>query len=206
MKHQKVEDGVITAVVGGTGSGKTWWLKENIKPFDRQIIWDIEGQYTEGTTPVYTKSELVRAIQKPNIKISYQPSTLEDFNYWARCAFTFAQIGADLGLKTCIVAEEIADVTSPAKAPQWWGMLLRRGRKYGAHIYGVTQRPPESDKTLFGLCGVIHCAALQRVDDRKYMAKELDIDVEQLKALDWVKLEFIHKDMKTKQIKKGSMK
>ncbi|MDO8416652.1 MAG: hypothetical protein Q7S87_10630 [Agitococcus sp.] len=74
-------------------------------------------------------------------------------------------------------------------------MLVRRGRKYGANIYGITQRPAESDKTLFGNCHVIHCCYMQWANDRAYMAAELDMTVQQM-ILDRSKLAFIHKDMR----------
>ena len=137
LKHQPTDDGVITAIVGSSGSGKTAWLKQQIATSSRLLGWGIEGQYTEKTKAVYTKEQLVKAIQELHVRISYQPKQLADFDYWARCAFAFVRLGAENGLMTDIVAEELADVTSPAKAPEGWGMLVRRGRKYGANIYRI---------------------------------------------------------------------
>lgn len=205
LPHQKVEDGTITAIVGSAGSGKTAWLKKQIAASPRLLVWDIEGQYTDKTKPIYTRSALVKAIQEPNARISYQPKTLSDFDFWAKCAFAFVRLGADMGVMTVIVAEELADVTSPAKAPEGWGMLVRRGRKYGANIYGITQRPAESDKTLFGNAHVIHCCGMQRANDRVYMARELDVPVADIQRLDRSKLEYIHKDMRNSQLEKGRL-
>ena len=203
--HQKTKDGTITAIVGSSGSGKTAWLKRQVAKSERLIIWDIEGQYTENTVTVTDKKQLVAAIRHPKIRISYQAKALTDFDFWAKCAFTFAKVGAELGQMTDIVAEELADVTSPAKAPEGWGMLVRRGRKYGANIYGITQRPAESDKTLFGNCHVIHCCYMQRANDRAYMAAELDMTAQQM-ILDRSKLAFIHKDMRTNCTEFGVLK
>lgn len=110
-----------------------------------------------------------------------------------------------MGVKTSIVAEELADVTSPAKAPEGWGMLIRRCRKYGGDVYGITQRPAESDKTLFGNCMVLHVCGLQRANDRKYVAMELDMPVSDIAALSREKLEFIHKDMRSGKVDKGRL-
>ena len=205
LKHQPTDDGVITAIVGSSGSGKTAWLKQQIAKSSRLLVWDIEGQYTEKTKAVYTKEQLVKAIQELHVRISYQPKQLAEFDYWARCAFAFVRLGAENGLMTDIVAEELADVTSPAKAPEGWGMLVRRGRKYGANIYGVTQRPAESDKTLFGNAHVIHCCGMQRANDRVYMARELDVSVSEIQILDRSKLEYLHKDMRTSKLEKGRL-
>lgn len=205
LKHQPTDDGVITAIVGSSGSGKTAWLKQQIAKSSRLLVWDIEGQYTENTKAVFSKEQLAKAIQEPTVRISYQAKSLDDFDYWARCAFVFARLGSENGVMSDIVAEELADVTSPAKAPPGWGMLVRRGRKYGANIYGITQRPAESDKTLFGNASVIHCCAMQRANDRVYMARELDIPLSDITGLDWDKMEYLHKNMRKRKMEKGRL-
>lgn len=206
MKHQLIDDGVITAIVGASGSGKTAWLKKQIAKSKRLLVWDIEAQYNYNMQPVTNKADLIAAIKQKEARISYQPNTLNDFDFWAQCAFVFAKQGANIGQKTDIVAEELADVTSPAKAPAGWGMLVRRGRKYGANIYGITQRPAESDKTLFGNCMILHICALQRAGDRQYIAQEADIDILEVKNINRGKLEFIHKNMLTGEAIKSALK
>lgn len=205
MQHQKVSDGTITAIVGSSGSGKTAWLKRQIATATRLLVWDIEEQYSDNMQAVYSKAELLEAIKQPAARISYRAGDLKEFDFWAKCAFAFVQLGADLGQMTAIVAEELADVTSPAKAPNGWGMLIRRGRKYGANIYGITQRPAESDKTLFGNCHVLHCCYVKRANDRVYMANELDIQPGDIAGLDWGKLEYLNKDMRTGKLVKGRL-
>lgn len=204
MQHQKAPDGVITGIVGSAGSGKTAWLKKQIAAMPRLLVWDIEGQYTERTRIIRTRAELVRAIQTEG-RYSYQPGRLDDFDFWARCAFVFCRIGAESGQKTAIVAEELADVTSPGKAPNGWGMLVRRCRKYGGDVYGITQRPAESDKTLFGNAMHLHVCGLQRANDRAYMARELDVPVADIAGLNRSRLEYLHKDMRTGEIERGRL-
>lgn len=204
MQHQKAPDGIITGIVGASRSGKTAWLKQQIAAAPRLLVWDIEGQYNERTRTIRTRAELVRAIQKDG-RYSYQPDSLGDFDFWARAAFLFCKIGAEAGVKTAIVAEELADVTSPGKAPDGWGMLIRRCSKYGGDVYGITQRPAESDKTLFGNAMILHVCGMQRANDRKYMALELDIPVAEITSLDRSKLEYLHKDMRTGKIERGRL-
>lgn len=74
--HQKVEDGIITAIVGSAGSGKTGWLKQKIAKADRLLVWDIEGQYTERMTVVYTRKQLVKAIEKNKHELAISQKTL----------------------------------------------------------------------------------------------------------------------------------
>lgn len=193
-QQQKTPDGKIVAIVGRSRSGKTAWLKKRIEKSPRLLVWDIEGQYNDNMQIISRKADLLAAIKKPKARISYVPASKEEFDFWAKCAFVFAQLGSDLGVMTDVVAEEIADVTTPAKAPDGWGMLIRRGSKYGANIYGITQRPAESDKTLFGNCHEVHCCAMRRPDDRRYMAKELDLELSEIDGLNFKNLEFIHVD------------
>lgn len=204
MKHQKAPDGIITGVVGSAGSGKTGWLKQQIAGAPRLLVWDIEGQYTENTRIIRTRQQLVVAIGKDG-RYSYQPSKLSEFDFFAKAAFMFVRLGAEKGVKSVIVAEELADVTSPGKAPDGWGMLVRRCRKYGGDVYGVTQRPAESDKTLFGNAMHLHVCGMQRANDRKYMSLELDLPVEEITSLDRSKLEYIHKDMRTGKHERGRL-
>lgn len=195
MSKQKTPDGKIIAIVGRSRSGKTAWLKKRIANSKRLLVWDIEGQYDDNMQIVTTKGELVAAIKLKEARISYQrPKNKDEFDYWAKSALVFAMLGSEQGLMSDIVAEEISDVTSPAKAPDGWGTLIRRGSKYGANIYGITQRPAESDKTLFGNCHEVHCCAMRRPADRKYMAEELDLSQAEIDGLNFKNLEFIHVD------------
>lgn len=206
MPQQQVPDGKIVAVTGASGSGKTAWLKRKIVQYDRQLIWDPQFQYDEGRIVVTDKEGLLRAIQKPTIKITYQPSDVDDFGFWAECAFIFAQVGAGLGKMTCIVAEEIADVTNPGKAPKEWGVLVRRVRAFGGVVFAITQSPSESDKTVFRNAMEIHCCALGNPPDRKRMAVYLDLPLSDIVGINRGKLGFIHKDMLSQKVTKGYLK
>lgn len=203
--NQQVPDGKIIAVTGASGSGKTAWLKRQIVGFDRQLIWDPQCQYSEGRTVITNKLLLVAAIQKTAVKIAFQPKSLKDFDYWSKCAFTFARIGADLGKMSCVVAEEIADVTHPAKAPENWGILVRRVRAFGGVVYAITQSPAESDKTVFRNAMEIHCCNLASPPDRARMSTYLDLPLADIVGINRGKLEFIHKDMLSGKVEKGRL-
>ena len=205
MTEQKVKDGKIVAVVGASGSGKTQWVKRQMAGHARQLIWDPQCQWGEGRTVITSRAGLVKAIQRRAVKIAFQPRSLEDFDFFARCCFTFAQIGAEIGEQSVIVAEEIADVTHPGKAPPGWGMLVRRVRAFGGIIFAITQAPSESDKTVFRNAMEYHCCALSEEPDRKSMARRLDIPYEDVQGIDQGKLEYIHKYRLTGKIEKGRL-
>ncbi|MBT3041991.1 MAG: hypothetical protein KME67_03945 [Candidatus Thiodiazotropha sp. (ex Codakia orbicularis)] len=176
----------IIVVCGGSGSGKSAWVKRQIARARRLLVWDVNDEY-QGVR-ITTRRDLLAAVRgnktKP-FKIRYVPQavTPEEFSFWCEVAFVAGNLTA--------VAEETADVTSPSKAPPGWGKVVRRGRHQRLIVYGITQRPAESDKTIIGNKTLIHCCMLKRAQDRAYMAKEMDVSVEEvanLKPLEWIEV------------------
>jgi hypothetical protein len=202
-----VHDGSLTVAVGASRSGKTAHVKRELAKHVCWLAWDVEGQY-EGRV-ITSAAELARICGSgADGRYSYRPRSLGDFGHWAECAFLLARVREKRfpdRVHMAVVAEETSDVTSPGKAPDGWGMLIRRGLKYGVDIYAITQRPSESDKTVMGNASIIHCCGLQRAGDRKYMALEMDIPIAELQGLDRSKLEYIHKDMRDGQWQKGRL-
>lgn len=187
----------ITVVCGSSGSGKSAWIKQQLKGRKRVIVWDIDEEYTEevGFIAVYSMRDLLGLLKKRKVgRFAYVPKSLEDFNPWCMAAFAWGHCTA--------IAEETADVTTSAKAPAGWGILIRRGRKRGISIFGVTQRPAESDKTIMGNASKIHCGYLELLPDRQYMAVRMGIPIDDLTNLN--DLEYYEKVKK--EIKKGKVK
>lgn len=190
-----MNDGKLTVSVGSSRSGKSAFVIQQVKKHKRIVVWNIKdnerdlSNYDErfGFKRVYKKTDLINEIKKNpmgNLRLCYVPNSLKDFEWWSKLAYAWGRI------KPCtIIAEELADVTTPAKAPQAWGMLVRKSLGYGCNIYAVTQRPAESDKTIMGNASIIHCGRLARHGDRVYMSKEMDIKPQELsilKPLEWV--------------------
>ncbi|WP_240701312.1 hypothetical protein [Pseudoalteromonas sp. MEBiC 03485] len=82
-----------------------------------------------------------------------------------------------------IISDEIADVTRIGKAPPNWGELCRKVRKYGGRLCAITQRPQESDKTILNQVEFTWCGALKTSASYNYMAKEMDLSVQELKSI-----------------------
>lgn len=157
------------------------------------IVWDAKHEYAGQI--VRTTINLLATLRETGrsaARIVYRPARLSDFSWWCQCAYAWAvQHGA-----ASIIAEETADVTSPGKAPDAWGVLLRRVRCTGSAVYAVTQRPAESDKTAIGNASLIHCGRLSRDQDRAYMARE--ISVEKKIIADLRPFEYIERDERGK--------
>ncbi|NKF52786.1 ATP-binding protein [Shewanella sp. WXL01] len=193
----------VRAVYGATGSAKSSYVKKELKRLkcSRVIIWDPVDEYGElpniiKVTRATELVDLLRRYPKGALKVRFVTSDFSLFELWARCAFSWCN--------AAVVAEEIADVTTPSKAPPWWGQVIRKGRARGlAPIFGLSQRPAEADKTLLGNATLVRCGRLTRAKDRKMMADEMDIDPKQISKL--VPLEYVQKDMNTNVVIKGAI-
>jgi len=191
----------IELFCGSSGSGKSHRVKEKIKKAKRLIIFDPDDEYDEvrGIQTVRTSQALLNLIKKhPKgaLKVRYVVNGETAFNVWSKVVFAWGN---------CVcVAEEIAGVTSPGKAPAGWHTLVSRGRKRGITIYAVTQRPSESDKTILGNISKIWVGRMSRAKDRKYMAAELDVHADDITELE--ALNYLERDMLTNTVLRGHSK
>lgn len=190
----KVKPGKIISVNGFSQSGKTAYVKHLVESKDRVLVWDVEGQYfiddddnpTHGAIITRTIDELLDVIDEiggePG-RIVYQGAPVSDFEKVAAIAFAWARCGEQLGNESWFVAEETSDFTSPGKAPNAWGQLLRKGKKRGLTIVAVCQRLQESDKTAIGNADIVHVTQLVFPADHDYMAGIMSCSVEEIALL-----------------------
>lgn len=196
-------DGSLTVITGATGSGKTLYALTVAKAAPRLIVWDVEGQYRDQAQcqAAQSRADLVRLARDGRVRrIAYQaPPSPAEFEFFCRVAWLWLQLAPAV-----VIVEELADVTSPAKAPATWGVIVRRGRKYGAKVLAVTQRPAESDKSCIGNAAAIVCFRASRAQDRDYMARELDVPADRVAALR--PLEYLRRDLKTGEVRPGRVR
>lgn len=198
-------EGRAVLVVGATGSGKTYWTAEQVKGAARLLVWDCLGEWARRyrCRPVSSLLELGRLVSA-EIHGEAAPARLavqclvtrENFQTFCQIAWVWLRYAPG-----ALVVEELADVTSPGKAPPAWGEIVRKGRHQAASVYALTQRPAESDKTIVGNAAAIHCGMMAFPDDRAYMARCLDVGIDQvtgLKPRAW-----IERDMRTRALRKG---
>lgn len=192
MALERRQDGRLVVVTGASRSGKTLWTRRRVERAPRLLVWDSVGEWSDiGNCERITDSrELVRRCSPParSERLAFvAPITAGSFDLFCRLAWVWVRVAPGV-----LVIEELADVTSPGKAPAAWGELVRKGLRYGVHIYALTQRPAESDKTVMGNATAVHCHRMARAADRAYMAREMDIEQQQLDALK--PLEYIEKE------------
>lgn len=184
----------IIYVTGSSGSGKSSFIKQEIKTAPRLIVFDPDDEYGDiaGIKAVTSGKQLAELIQQHKtspLKVRLVLGGQKAFELCSALAFAWTN---------CVyVAEEIADVTRVGKAPIMWGQVLRRGRKRAVEIYAVTQRPSEADKTALTQATIVRTGLLGREADRKALAGDMDIPTELIKRL--TPLDFIECHRNSKQ-------
>jgi hypothetical protein len=173
----------IEAYIGATGSGKGVSIKRRLdalKP-KRLLIWDPRDEYGKYAPAVTDAKALVQAwhLKSGPVKTRYVAGDgkplAEQFDLVCRLAFAAGNL--------VFLAEELSDVTKPSWAPAAWRRIITQGRHQGLMVLGAAQRPALIDKSFLGGCTYIRAFNLRYDDDRRAMAKALDVVQARVDAL-----------------------
>lgn len=166
----------IEAFIGASGSGKGVSINALLKGAKppRLLIWDPRDEYADHARRVTSLRELVQAVANAKggpFRVRYVagPSVKLANAFAVVCALAFS------AGNLMFLAEELSDVTTASLAPPAWKQCITQGRHKGLHVVGAAQRPALIDKTFLGNCTYIRCFTLRYADDRKAMAKALDV-------------------------------
>lgn len=200
----KTTDGRLYVIAGATRSGKTAWTAQQVKAAKRAIAWDPEAQWCDlpGWRKVASRADLLRLCTAPGpLRLAYVAggSLQDEFDFWAGCVMYAGRYVEPLEA----IAEELADVTSPGKAPGCWGILIRRGLKRGITLRCISQRWSEADKTAVGNATDFVIFRQSSGDDVRYLSRKTRILESDLSGL--APLDFVHLDALTGETKKGRL-
>jgi hypothetical protein len=178
----------ITAVIGGTGTGKTFWMRQELRRRapHRLMVWDPEGDLADlgVSVPSGQLASLVQLTEGERWAIVYNPPFDRElaeraFNTWCRLAFK----RAEQGRAPLLLVDELSTVVRAGSAPAYWTACVSRGRKRGLSIMAASQRPARIDKDFWSQANRIRCSALGYEADQKAMAAALGrplLDVQNL--------------------------
>lgn len=200
----KTEDGRLVVISGASRCGKTTLVARMVKNSRRAVAWDPEAQWCElpGWRKITTRAEFVQAIQtKGHMRLAYVASgdLKEEFNYVCACVYHAGRFIAPLDF----IPEELADVTTPSKAPGHWGILVRRGLKRGINLYPISQRWAEADKTAMGNASE-YIIFSSRGEDCQYISRKTMLPLPEIQGL--LQFEYIRFDPVTKEKSKNKLK
>ena len=192
-------------IAGASRSGKTAYTVKRFGRDNRLCAWDPEDQWAQlkGWRKVTTRAELLAAMKTPgHVRVAYVAggNLREEFEFWSGVVMYAGRYLAGL----TAIAEELADVTTPAKAPPAWGVLIRRGLKRGITIVCISQRWAEADKTAFGNASEFVMFRQSSADDVRYLARKTRVPVEQIDAL--APLEYVRFDALSGGVERGKLR
>ena len=194
----------LELVAGASRSGKTFLTADRISREKNVLVWDTMGEFaTSYKCKRVTADTQLRSIAARGLPGRWAFDcrvTPENFDVFCRCAWLWIRVMAHRKQRVVIVVEELADVTPPGKAPPAWGDIIRKSLRFNPYILALTQSPAESDKTVMRNATVLRCHGMQRADDRKAMARELDIDQSVVDALDFDKFQYVERDRRTRKL------
>lgn len=182
-----------------------------VRPSPRILAWDSGYDFAPALQmhPVRSLHELAELVrvdvrtpdQVPQRIAWVGPITRDHFVIFCKLAFVWMRAHPN----GVLLVDELSDVTSPGKATPGWGELVRKHRKFRrGHVYGMTQRPAESDKTIVGNATVLHSGRFNFDSDEEYMARCLKVPLEELQALP--DFQYIERNMRTKVISRGAVR
>lgn len=195
-RQSQRQDSVVF-VAGRRGSGKSSFLKQYARGFPRVIVWDVNDEYGAalGAVPAYTPSTFVEKVFSGAPVVVYVPKSDSHFQFFCRAVWS---------QRDCLVlVDELADVTTVAKAQQWWGLIIRRGRHRGIKVAAGAQRPAEVDKTLIANATRLVSFHLGYERDRQLIGELIVVDPRALAALR--PLHFYDADLVTLQVEPGQI-
>lgn len=200
----KTQDGRLYVIAGASRSGKTAWTVRQVKTARRVFAWDPEAQWCElpGWRKVTTRAGMLDAAQRPGPqRIAYVAggALAAEFDFWAGCVMYAGRYVEPLEA----IAEELADVTTPAKAPGNWGILIRRGLKRGITLRCISQRWSEADKTAVGNASDFVIFRQSSGDDVRYLSRKTRVQESEINDL--APLQFVHMDALTGEISRGKL-
>lgn len=174
---------LVIAALGGRGSGKSAWVKQlpAVAQARRLLVWDYMHEYGQVAQPVGSLSDVIRSMAAQDWRIAYQVKHGTEEK-----AFDLVCKAVKTAKKCTLIAEELAFVTQPNKAPPAWRELCLIGR-HATHaqatLIGISQRPASIDKDFLACCDVIHCGRLLYEPDAKAVAPFIGCDWKELTRL-----------------------
>lgn len=178
----------IEAYIGASGSGKGVSLNRRLKELAprRLIIWDPRDEYGKHAAKFTSLKALAQAVAVAGGK-GFRVRFVAGDAIKLDVAFAFVcRLAFEAG-DVVFLAEELSDVTSASQAPPAWRKVITQGRHQALIVLAAAQRPALIDKTLLGNCTYIRCFTLRYSDDRRAMAKAMDVDEASITELVTVK-------------------
>jgi hypothetical protein len=139
------EDARIRLLMGTTGSGKTWKMRELLRSETRVFLFDTMGdaKFEDfGVICDNVQDAVTLASKTPQFRIRLQFKDEERFDFI--CRLMVKRPHGHEAFPNCTLAvDELAMFTTPHYMPGGLEDLVRLGRHTNARLIATTQRPPD---------------------------------------------------------------
>lgn len=135
----------IRLLMGTTGSGKTYMMRELLRKEDRVFLFDsmADPKFEDFGVVVDDMADAVHLAQKTEkFHIRFQFTDIERFDFICRTMVKRPH-GYETFRDCTLAVDELALFTNPHWMPPGLSDLVRLGRHTGAKLLATTQRPPD---------------------------------------------------------------
>lgn len=191
-----------TGVWGASGSGKSAYVKQVIKPLKRVVVFDPMDEYaTLGFDLVSTVPEVQQIMRQKwrDFRIAivpypgFEPRTLNLLSsLLLRAQDPYRRTGHGDNLTLVVEEMNLGFPLGGAGKAKRFAEICSRGRHYGIEVYGLSQRIAEVDTRFRGNCLTTIALRQQGKNDVQAAADALGVDkarVQALKNLEYLRSE-----------------
>ncbi len=183
----------VILVLGKRGSGKSYLAKDMLKAYDRYLIFDTLGEYTDGVcfSSLKELGEFWENYVDTKFRLIYQPlnpyKEIDDpFNPGSKNKKTEFDIICDLVWECgnmALIVEELDTFTSSADISDSFANVIQRGRHEDITLIGISQRPYGINRLISSQAKEIYSFVMTEPRDIEYLSQYIGKDVEQIREL-----------------------
>jgi len=163
------------AIIGKTGTGKTYFARVLLRPIARQIVIDSKGEMDPTEWGLETVSDrwsestplIRRFLRGENVRLRFRAPMNGDYTPILELVWA----GKDV---TLYVDEVLQLVPERRPAPHLFDALYTRGRSAGIGVWASAQRPRAIPPNVIGQAEWLFAFRVSRPEDRKYLAQYAD--------------------------------
>lgn len=173
-------DAIRVFTIGNSGGGKSSFLKELLKKYNRVIVLDPKAEYYKlSFTQCHSQKEFIQEISKHSnsekVRLSFVGMDIKDFDFFCKIAFLFNQQRQSL-----VICEELTQFCSRNTLSPNGKRLLNQMRSFGGMLAFTTQRPQEVPKGIIANVNIVNIYQTTLKDDRQYLERNLSIPIENI--------------------------
>ena len=172
------EERKIILILGKRGGGKSYLVKQHLEGFNRFLVYDTLGEYTQGVIfqDIPSLVEFWQKHYQEDFRLVYQPLQPEE-DFAAVCELVWA-----CG-NMVLVVEEIDRFTDSHSLGFEFANIVQRGRHRHITLIALSQRPYRVNRTLSSQVKEMYTFKQNEPRDIDFISEFIGEDVERIREL-----------------------